>query len=216
MCNKLSYDNIESVMEDNYRIIVDTFVNMSSLSKHDFFAKVFDSVFKLIPSAEKGSYYERDVDVFRPIFSNGYDMTLLQNLSFDEKDLFIGFEVSKPGEIEVYEFHNDRRDDSKFSDEDITVFKALGTYYEFVSLYAPIQIAGKNVGLICCERFDGKGYSQSDKLILKLYAQLISNFYTQMVQRENERTMLNEIIDSMVSAIELKDKYTEGHAKRVT
>ena len=207
---------IEKMLERSYQAIVDAFVNRGHLSTHDFFERVFESAFDLIPSAEKGSYYELEDKMFKPIFSRGYDMKVLKRLAFTEEDLFIGFVVDEPGEIEVYEFYNTQRDDSKFSKEDITTFKALGTYSEFTSLYAPIQVDGANIGLICCERFDGRRYSDRSKLILKLYAQLISNFYTQMVHNEREVTMFNEIIEAMVSAIEVKDKYTEGHARRVT
>lgn len=208
--------NITEQLEKSYQAIVDAFVNCDHLSTHEFFSKVFESAFELIPYAEKGSFYEKNGDMFIPIFSKGYDMTTLQKLAFNEENLFIGFEVNREGNIEVYEYYNKQRDDSKFSDEDIMTFKELGTYSEFTSLYAPIQVDGTNIGLLCFERFDGKHYDTSSKLILKLYAQLISNFYTQMVHAKRERERYQEIIDAMVSAIELKDKYTEGHGKRVT
>lgn len=212
----ITKEPIESRLEESYQTIVDAFVNSSHLTRREFLAKVFKSAFELIPQAEKGSYYELQGALFRPIFSNGYDMKVLKRLAFTEEDLFIGFEVNDPGAIEVYEFYNDQRDDSKFSTEDIRTFKELGTYYEFTSLYAPIQVDGANVGLLCCERFDGNRYSTTSRLIMKLYAQLISNFYTQLVHRERERERYEEIINAMVAAIELKDKYTEGHGKRVT
>ena len=207
---------LEIILEKSYQTIVDAFVNSGHLSRREFLAKVFESAFELIPKAEKGSYYELQGDVFKPIFSNGYEMTVLKRLNFTEADLFIGFEVNEPGTIEVYEYYNKQRDDRRFSEADIKTFKELGTYYEFTSLYAPIQVDGANVGLLCCERFDGQRYSSASRLIMKLYAQLISNFYTQLVHRERERERYEEIIKAMVSAIELKDKYTEGHGKRVT
>jgi len=208
--------NINERLEKSYQAIVDAFVNSGHLSTHEFFSKVFESAFELIPYAEKGSFYEKDEDMFRPIFSKGYDMNVLKKLAFNEENLFIGFEVNREGNIDVYEFHNKQRDESKFSLEEIEIFKSLGTYAEFTSLYAPIQVDGMNIGLLCFERFDGETYDGSSKLILKLYAQLISNFYTQMVHAKRERERYQEIINAMVSAIELKDKYTEGHAKRVT
>lgn len=214
--DSINEEAIEARLEHSYQVIVDAFVNRGHLSSREFFEHVFNSAFELIPSAEKGSYYELEGEVFKPLCARGYDMEILNKLSFKEEDLFVGFEVNTPGVIEVYEFYNKQRDDSKFSQEEIEIFKALGTYSEFTSLYTPIQVDGANVGLICCERFDGQPYPDSSKLILKLFAQLISNFYTQMVHREREINTFNEIIEAMVSAIEVKDKYTEGHARRVT
>ena len=207
---------IEKSLEERYQTIVDTFVDSDHLSKDEFFKKVFESVFELIPEAEKGSYYELVDGFFHPIQSRGYDVDILSQLEFTLENVFIGFEVDEKESIEVYEFHNKRRDDSKFTKKEIEIFKALGTYEEFTSLYSPIQINGETVGMLCFERFDGKFYNQSAKLLLKLYVKLISNFYSQIVRREKLSHQYEEIINTMVSAIEVKDKYTEGHGKRVT
>jgi polar amino acid transport system substrate-binding protein len=52
-------------------------------------------------------------------------------------------------------------------------------------------------------------------LVLKIFAQLISNFYSLKVHQERENKRYKQIINALVSTIEVKDVYTEGHAKRV-
>ncbi len=207
--------DLESMLQESYQAIVEAFVGIEHLSKEAFFKKTFYAAFDLIPSAEKGSFYESDGKLFRPILSRGYDMSLLKELEFTIDSLFIGFEVDDHSKVNVYEFHNNKREDCKFNAREVEVFKALGTYDEFTSIYAPIIHEKKTVGLLCFERFDGESYTNSSKLILKLYAELISKFYTQMMEQEKERQRYQEIISAMVASIEVKDAYTEGHAQRV-
>ncbi|WP_246577868.1 HD-GYP domain-containing protein [Clostridium psychrophilum] len=97
----------------------------------------------------------------------------------------------------------------------IEIFKKLGTYSDFTSLYAPVQVEGVNVGLISLDVFNKTGFSKNSKKILKFYAQIISNFYSQKVFHDKETKMYDDIVSALVSAIEVKDKYTEGHAQRV-
>ena len=97
----------------------------------------------------------------------------------------------------------------------LTAIKKLGTYSGYTSLYAPIQVEGLNVGMITLECFDKNGFSKVSKKVLKLYAQIISNFYSQKIFHEREKKMYDEVVTALASAIEIKDKYTEGHAKRV-
>nr|WP_279288967.1 HD domain-containing phosphohydrolase [Anaerosolibacter carboniphilus] len=59
-------------------------------------------------------------------------------------------------------------------------------------------------------------FSETSRLVLKIFAQLISNFYSLKVHQERENKRYKEIINALVSAIEVKDVYTEGHAKRVS
>lgn len=185
------------------------------LSKRDFLHRVFEATFKLIPEAQKGSFYELNGELYIPIFSKNYDLELLQRLSFSKDEAFIDFECRNSSDINAYEIYISKRDDSKFSEEVVQTFKDLGTYGNFHSLYAPIKVNGVNLGLICLENFDGQGYKSFSRKILKFYAQLISNFYTQKLLREHETQKYNEIVAALISAIEVKDIYTQGHAERV-
>lgn len=195
--------------------IIDSLDDAHKLSKRDFLQRVFNAAFKLIPEAEKGSFYELNGEKYVPIFSNNYDFELLKKLSFSKYEAFIDFECSNTTNIEAFQIYISKREDSKFTEEVINIFKQLGTYGDFTSLYAPIQVNGFNVGLICLENFRGTGFTPLSKKILKFYAQLISNFYAQKTLQENEAKRYNEIVTALASAIEVKDIYTEGHAQRV-
>jgi polar amino acid transport system substrate-binding protein len=212
-------DNVSYVNDDvNYSKIVnvfDSFENMHKMSKDDFLEKIFVGAFKLIPEAQKGSFFELVEDKYVPIFCNGYDMDVLRKLEFKREDAFIEYKCSDVSSIEAYEIYIERRDDSKYSEEMINIFKSLGTYNSYTSLYAPIQVEGVNVGIICFECFDKKSFSKDSKKVLKFYAQIISNFYAMKTFHEKEKKMYDDIVTALVSAIEVNDKYTEGHAKRV-
>ncbi|WP_459481777.1 HD-GYP domain-containing protein [Clostridium saccharoperbutylacetonicum] len=212
-------DNVSYENDDvNYSKIVnvfDSFENMHKMSKDDFLEKIFVGAFKLIPEAQKGSFFELVEDKYVPIFCNGYDMDVLRKLEFKREDAFIEYKCSDVSSIEAYEIYIERRDDSKYSEEMINIFKSLGTYNSYTSLYAPIQVEGVNVGIICFECFDKKSFSKDSKKVLKFYAQIISNFYAMKTFHEKEKKMYDDIVTALVSAIEVNDKYTEGHAKRV-
>lgn len=208
-------NDIEEINFNKIALAVDSFVNINKMSKSEFLEKIFVSTFKLIPEAEKGSLYDLIDDKYAPVFTRGYDFKTLKQLAFNREDAFIDFECSDTASIDAYEIYIEKRDDSKFDEEVINIFKELGTYSNFTSLYAPIQVDGINVGLICLECFNGNGFSKTSKKILKFYAQIISNFYTQKIIQDKETRMSNDIVNALVSAIEVKDKYTEGHAQRV-
>lgn len=216
--NKKSVRRRINQEEANYNKIitaVDSFVNMHSMSKSDFLNKIFVGAFKLIPEAEKGSFYELVGEKYIPIVTSGYDFETLEKLVFNRNDAFIDFECSDIASIEANEIYIEKRDDTKFTIDTINIFKKLGTYSNFTSLYAPIQVEGINVGLICVECFNKAGFSKTSKKILKFYAQIISNFYSQKIFQEKEIKMYDDIVTALVSSIEVKDKYTEGHAQRV-
>jgi len=196
-------------------LAVDSIVNTQTMSNKDFLERIFEGAFKLIPEAEKGSFYELIDDRYVPIVSSGYDIQTLQKLIFNREDAFADYQCSDIASIEAYEIYIEERDATKFSKEMIDIFKELGTYSNYICLYAPIQVEGLNIGLICFDCFNKTGFTKTSKQVLKFYAQIISNFYTQKIMHEREKKMYDEIVAALVSAIEVKDKYTEGHAQRV-
>lgn len=206
----------EQSLGHNLSLMANAFVNTNDLSKDEYLDRVFNTVFELIPEAQKGSFYELDEERYRPIFSKGYDFDLLEKLPFLKENDFDDYNSSADQEIDAYTVYVEKRDDSMFSKETIEVFKALGTYSDFVTLYAPIKVNNTKVGILCLENFTQKSFSENAKQTLRICAQLISNFYEFRLHQLRERESYKEIIAALVSAIEVKDTYTIGHAKRVT
>ena len=66
-------ENNEDTDYDKVMNIFESFVNMHNMGKDEFLKKVFDSAFKLIPEAEKGSFYELSGEKYIPILTRGYD-----------------------------------------------------------------------------------------------------------------------------------------------
>ncbi len=211
---KLGTDTVDE-SDNKISEILHALVDINNMNKIDFFKRVFEGVFKLITEAEKGSFYELTGEKYIPIFSKGYDLDILKKLTFNKKEFFIGFEYSDVSNIEVYQTYVEKRDDNKFTKEILEVFKKLGTYSDFTTLYAPIRIEGQNVGLMCLECFNKKGFSESSIKVLKFYTRIISDFYSQKIIQEKQTKLYNEIIAALVSAIEIKDTYTKGHSLRV-
>jgi polar amino acid transport system substrate-binding protein len=206
----------EEMLAAKFSIIANAFVDTKNLSKNEFFSRVFDTVFLLIPEAQKGSFYELDGEMFKPIFGKGYDMELLKELSFSKDEAFIDYDSPLTQEIDAYQVNIGKRDDSLFSKRQIEIIKKLGTYSDYASLYAPINLDNVKIGLLCLENFDKKMFSETSRMVLKIFARLISNFYSFKVYQELESKRYKDIIDALVSAIEIKDVYTEGHAMRVS
>ncbi|WP_243425662.1 HD-GYP domain-containing protein [Clostridium paridis] len=215
--NKTLYMNSEqrNFFNNKVSLIVDSLVDSHKLNKREFLQKIFNAAFKLIPEAEKGSFYELNGDKYIPIFLQGYDYSIIKSLELSVDEAFNDYECSSFSDIDAYEVHISERNDSRYSEETIEIFKKLGTYTDFTCLYAPIHVNGMNLGVICLDNFNKTGFSKMSKKILKFYAQLISNFYAEKINRENETKKNQEIVTALISAIEIKDIYTEGHAKRV-
>ncbi|HCP14561.1 MAG TPA: HD-GYP domain-containing protein [Peptococcaceae bacterium] len=208
---KLSYRSIH----ENFNTVIQSFENLQKLSYSDFNKKLFNDVFKLIPEAEKGSCYRLEGDRFVPMFSSGYDEVVLSKLSFSIEDLFIDFECSTEQEIETKQIYIQQRDTRRFNSETVQIFKALGTFENFASLYAPLKANGIIIGLICLENFTKRTFSEQSLRTLKFYANLISSRIKNHINQDRLTQMHYETISALVSAIEINDPYTEGHGRRV-
>jgi polar amino acid transport system substrate-binding protein len=201
--------------EVKYNLLAKAFVNTYDLTREEFLNQAFETVFELITEAEKGSYYELKGDTFYPVCSKGYDKEALNKLFFHKDDAFLDYKSPNDQAIDAFEIHIGERDISTFSVEILDAMKTLGTYSNYTTLYAPIKIKNQKIGIVCLENFSGVKYSDESKTLLKIYAQMFSNLYSMRDAQEKLEDHYQEIISALVSAIELKDGYTKGHANRV-
>lgn len=209
-------DDEYAMLYDRFDRVIRSCDHIHKLSKPEFVSKLFNDAFSLIPEAEKGSFFELVGDRYVPYCSRGYDEHLLSRISFGVDEAFIDFECSSVHEIEALQIHIKARDARLFDSEMIAVFKALGTFENFTSLYAPVQHEGLNIGMICLENFSGCPFSSLSVRTLKFYAQLMSSYYAQRISQERMSQVHMETVAALVSSIEVNDPYTEGHGKRVS
>lgn len=196
--------------------LIHSFVNSHKLTKEAFLIQALDAAFDLIPEAEKGSLYIAQDGIFKPVCAKGYDMTLLSQLAFTMDNIFIGFECVEVDAIESYQNYIQKREDHMFDEKTLDIFKALGTYGKFTSLYAPLQFDQTVIGFISLENFQMRSFSKISQEVLKFYAQSISNYYALKLREDREKRLYDETIMALVTSIEVMDSYTEGHARRVT
>lgn len=190
-------DAEEDGFYEKVALLVDSIDSLNKLDKTHFFGGTFDAAFRLIPEAQKGSLWELTGELYVPVYAKGYDMGVLGRLAFGKEIAFLDFECRDNAAINAYESWIQGRDEVKFTPEAIETFKALGTYSGFVSLHAPIQVAGRNIGIICLENFEGRGFSRVSKEILKFYARLISSYYTRWMEGEERSRLLAGKLDSL-------------------
>lgn len=206
-CKKINQD---------FNTVIRSFDRFQELSFSEFNKKLFFDVFDLIPEAEKGSYYQLSGERFVPLFSKGYDESVLSRLSFSIEDLFVDFECSNELGVQTRQVLIEQRDTRRFDPQTLQVFKALGTYGGFASLYAPLKANGKIIGLICLENFTKRRFSAKAVQTLNFYAHLISSRIKNQINQNRISQMHLETVAALVSAIEINDPYTEGHGRRVS
>ena len=184
-------------------------------NKRQFLASIFDQVYSVINEAQKGACFELVEDELIPVYAKGYDMATLQNLKLRKSDTELGyFELFKQDEISAYSKFIDNSAMDQFTTEQIEMLKYLGTYDGFYSLYAPIKVGNDHVGMIFLDNFS-TGFHEESVVILEFYAKMISQYYTLIHAQQREIRFFHEVVGSLVSAIEVKDAYTKGHAQRV-
>lgn len=212
---EVSPESGEEGLSEKIGVILDSMEDEYRLEKRDFLRRVFDAAFSLIPEAEKGTLYELVGDLYRPVYSKGYDMGALSRIAFNRTEAFVDFGVELGAPIRSYETTIRKRDAARFSSETMEAFRLLGTVSGFTSLYAPIVVAGEVLGLISLEKFGEGSFTALSRKVLRFYARIISQFYAHKLAEERDLRRLRETVDALVSAIEVMDKYTEGHARRV-
>jgi polar amino acid transport system substrate-binding protein len=119
LLKKVEYASSNEELAAKFSIIANAFVNTNNLDKNNFFSRIFETAFILIPEAQRGSFYELEGEIFRPIFCKGYDFDLLSQLAFSKNEAFIDFESTSNQIIDAYQVIITKRDESLFSEKQI-------------------------------------------------------------------------------------------------
>ncbi|MBN1501186.1 MAG: HD-GYP domain-containing protein [Spirochaetes bacterium] len=197
-----------------FESMLDIVEESETLNKKEFISKAFLHLFKLIPEAQKGTLYELQGTVFVPIVCKGYSIELLKKLQLNHSNIHVGFDGLNNTRIDSYQIHVKSRDHEKFSPESLEILKKLGTYSGFHSIYSPIVVHNEIIGIFSLENFTG-GFEDFSLRILKFFSRLFSQHYMSIYEDKLRIDKYFEIVEALVAAIELKDKYTKGHAVRV-
>jgi putative nucleotidyltransferase with HDIG domain len=157
-------------------------------------------------NATSGAIFLKDKnDELKIMLSSGLDKEIASHIKIKKGEGFVG-QVVETG----------KADSVEFTQKDISFEKKLGLAQKSL-MCAPLITKGKAIGAITIEdRKDNKGFDDEDDIILleNLAGQAAIAIENNRLNQDIERTYL-ETISTLALAVEAKDPYTRGHAKRV-
>lgn len=92
-------------------------------------------------------------------------------------------------------------------------FPMISDYAQYIAM-APLQVDGRVIAILCSGL--GSKMNLNDYNILKMFNNQASIVVQRAIIYEKLRVQYFNTIEALVSVIEAKDKYTEGHSRRVS
>jgi HD-GYP domain-containing protein (c-di-GMP phosphodiesterase class II) len=199
---------------DNFEDIIELIEDSEHMNKSEFIKKAFFLVFKIIPLAQRGAFFELRGDLYIPLFCKGYDIELLKKIKLTRENAYYGYEGLQTARIDAYQTYICNRESDQYDEQTLEIFKQLGTHKAFHAIYAPLITNGEIVGILSLENFDD-GFDFFSLRMLKVFATLVSQYYVKIFEQQAKTDSYLKMVTALVSAIEVKDVYTRGHAERV-
>ncbi|MDP8261372.1 MAG: HD domain-containing protein [Candidatus Kappaea frigidicola] len=156
--------------------------------------------------ATSGAIFIKDKSgCLRVMISSGLDKEIASHMKIEKGEGFVGnvFETGKAGSIE-------------FTQKDISFEKKIGLAQKSL-MCASLIAKGKAIGIITIEdKKANRRFNEEDDIILleNLAGQVAIAIENNRLNQDIESTYL-ETISTLALAVEAKDPYTRGHAKRV-
>jgi len=194
-----------------YELIIGSFDHIHTLGKVEFINKIFDDMFQLMPEAQKGSYYELVNTHYVHICSRGYEKSQVAEMPLEVTELAPGLGRGFTGEIEVRQSCEETKDNKRFKQDAIVLLPSK----RHTTLYATVNGGGARIGLLCIDNFSDSPFSSLSVRTIKYFAQLLSAYSEHRVNQQRVSELHVELIQSLISSMEVNDPYTENHGKRV-
>lgn len=207
---------IESeVVCKKYELIIGSFDHIHTLNKVQFISKLMNDMFQLIPEAEKGIYYEPEGTEYLKVCSKGYEKGELNPCLLPVAAVFPGSDSAFSNCIEVKQIFEKTKNSKRFNQENQEIIRLAAAHENHTTLYVEIFAGGSKAGLLCIDNFSGCSFSSLSKRTAKYFAQLIASYLEQRINQERVSQLHVELIQSLISSVEINDPYMEGHGKRV-
>lgn len=198
-----------------YELILGSLDQLRTMNKKEFIKKVFHDALRLIPEGEKGVFYELDGAYFVRVCSLGYDEASLAPKLLRTEALITDNRQIKPGLSDVCQVRSRIDASRRFNSVSRGMLISHSTKGLHTSLYAPIHVEGADVGLLCIDNFHDMPYSLLSQKTLRYFTRLIATYFEFRSSQEQVAQIRVELIQALISSIEVNDPYTEGHGRRV-
>lgn len=199
---------------EKHELILGSFNHVKGFSKLEMIEKFLGDILELIPEAENSSYYEIEGSSYVHICSKGYDESQLSKMPDRIEEIMTGYEV----EMTSKDMRHSRHQAQSYNRTECgapEILTSRASHENHTTLYAPINAYESNIGVLCVDSYKGCSFSALSKKTLKYYAQFMSCQLEHMINQDRVGQIHVELIQALISSIEVNDPYTEGHGKRV-
>ncbi len=200
-------NNLERLIELMTDVRMDNAEN-----EEDFLAKLFHTVFNILPKADYGSVYFFEGDKVKFIETIGHDKDMLNSLNLS-KELFdkTGRKIEIINNIDQHtriRLETERNKAELFEEASLKIKQSV-----IFGIYVNDQrIAG--ISLDIAQNSENE-FDQQSIRTLKGFRNLATAFYTIARYSSLQNKFQDEIIYSMLEMLEIHDSYTSGHSKNV-
>lgn len=195
---------VDKIFELSSRVI------SSGLSNDEFIKEVFDLAFQFELEWNLGSAFIVERDYVRFLKAVGFDVNILNELKLDPAK----FMISDEDIIIVNQLDDSVNPASLFTEKDGEEYKRP---LKGASMYIGVSDGMSFVGGISLDRITTEEFSFSDETVqkFKLFQRMFNGLYKLKMFSDVQKETQKDIVRSLVTALEIHDKYTSGHSSGV-
>jgi len=181
----------------------------SDISREEFLLQVYEVAIKFIPEGDYASMSIVKGDRWEYIAAKGHDFDKLKSLSL-KADYLLDID-----QVQVVENLEDIN--NSYLSEEISKGIAQASKPIQYSLFCPFKTEKQWYGNLSVDidRNSEKEFSQESIKFMEQLSNIVTGFLVIKESKQVETEFRNGIIFSFIKALELYDKYTEGHSQSV-